>query len=113
FRAGSVTKPFVATAVLQLVSEGRLGLDDTVDRLLPGILPYGDRITVRRLLNHTAGVPHEWPAIQSAVHGSRRGRVRHWTPRQVIDLVADRPLDFPPGAAWSYSNTGYLLLGLM
>ena len=57
FRAGYLTVPFVATVVLQLVGEGRLSLSDTVERWLPGILPYGDQITVRQLLNHTSGVP--------------------------------------------------------
>ena len=57
FRAGSITKPFVATVVLQLVGERRLSLSDTVERWLPGILPYGDQVTVRQLLNHTSGVP--------------------------------------------------------
>ena len=57
YRAGSVTKSFVATMVLQLVTEGRLSLSDTVEGWLPGILPYGDRVTVCQLLNHTSGVP--------------------------------------------------------
>ena len=56
FRAGSITKTFVATVVLQLVDEGRLRLDDTVERWLPGVVPDGDRITVRQLLNHTSGL---------------------------------------------------------
>jgi CubicO group peptidase (beta-lactamase class C family) len=55
YRAGSVTKPLVATVVLQLVAEGRLSLSDTVESWLPGILPYGDQVTVRQLLNHTSG----------------------------------------------------------
>ena len=57
YRVGSVTKPFVATVVLQLVAEGRLSLQDTVERWLPGILPYGDQVTIRELLSHTSGVP--------------------------------------------------------
>jgi D-alanyl-D-alanine carboxypeptidase len=57
YRVGSLTKPFVATVVLQLVAEGRLALSDTVERWLPGILPYGDQVTIRQLLSHTSGVP--------------------------------------------------------
>ena len=56
FRVGSITKTFVATVVLQLVDEGRLRLDDTVEKWLPGVVPDGDRITVRQLLNHTSGL---------------------------------------------------------
>lgn len=56
FRAGSITKTFLATVVLQLVDERRLRLDDTVERWLPGVVPGGDRITLRQLLNHTSGV---------------------------------------------------------
>jgi CubicO group peptidase (beta-lactamase class C family) len=81
FRAGSITKSFVATVVLQLVAEGRLSLDDTVQRRLPGILPDGDRITVRHLLNHTSGVPHDWATIE----------------RELVALVADQPLKLPGG----------------
>ena len=57
FRIGSVTKSFVATVALQLVAERRLALSDTVERWLPGVLPYGDQVTVRQLLNQTSGVP--------------------------------------------------------
>src|SRR3712207_2241727 len=56
FRVGSVTKTFVATVVLQLAGEGRLSLDDSVERWLPGLVPGGDRISVRQLLNHTSGL---------------------------------------------------------
>jgi CubicO group peptidase (beta-lactamase class C family) len=56
FRVGSVTKSFVATVVLQLVGEGRLSLDDTLERWLPGLVPNGEQITVRQLLNHTSGL---------------------------------------------------------
>jgi D-alanyl-D-alanine carboxypeptidase len=113
FRAGSLTKSFVATVVLQLVAEGRLSLADTLERWLPGILPYGDQVTIRQLLGHTSGVPQEWATIEGALYGSRQGRFRDWTPQALVALVADRPPDFPPGTAWSYSNTGYILLGLI
>jgi D-alanyl-D-alanine carboxypeptidase len=113
FRAGSITKSLVATVVLQLVAEGRLSLDDTVQRRLPGILPYADRITLRHLLNHTGGVPDDWATVAQTLYGSRQGRPRAWTPRELVALVADRPPRFPAGTAWSYSNAGYILLGLV
>jgi D-alanyl-D-alanine carboxypeptidase len=113
YRVASVTKPFVATVVLQLVAEGRLSLSDTVERWLPGILPYGDQVTVRQLLNHTSGVPDYEAIGLRTLYGSRQGRFRVWTPQELVALVADQPPDFPPGTAWSYSNTGYVLAGMI
>jgi D-alanyl-D-alanine carboxypeptidase len=113
FRAGSLTKSLVATVVLQLVAEGRLSLQDSLDRRLPGILPYGEQVTLRQLLNHTSGVPHNWATVEQTLYRSPGGRSRDWTPRELVALVADQPPDFPPGTAWSYSNTGYHLLGLV
>ena len=113
FRVGSATKSFVAALVLNLVSEGTVSLSDTVDRWLPEILSYGDRITIRRLLNHTAGVPQYTDIVWRELYASPQARFRMWSPRELVALVADRPPDFPPGTAWSYSNTGYILLGLI
>jgi D-alanyl-D-alanine carboxypeptidase len=113
FRAGSLTKSFVAAVVLRLVAEGRLSLSDTLERRLPGILPYGDQVSIRQLLNHTAGVPHNWVPVEETLYASPQGRLHAWTPQELIALVANRPPDFPPGSSWSYSNTGYILLGLI
>jgi D-alanyl-D-alanine carboxypeptidase len=113
YRVGSLTKPFVATVVLQLVAEGRLSLSDTVGRWLPGILPYGDQVTVRQLLNHTNGVPDYTLEPLVRLYTFPHGRFRAWTPRELVALIADQPPDFPPGTAWSYSNTGYVLAGLI
>jgi D-alanyl-D-alanine carboxypeptidase len=113
FRAGSVTKPFVATVVLQLVADGKLSLSDSVDRWLPGVLSYGDQITIRQLLNHTSGVPHNAPMLWRWLYGSPGGRFRTWTPREQVALVADLPPLFPAGTAWAYTNVGYTLLGLI
>jgi D-alanyl-D-alanine carboxypeptidase len=113
FRAGSVTKSFLATLVLQLVADGRVELSDSLERCLPGILPYGDQVTVRHLLNHTGGVPDDMAILYRTLYGSRQGRSRAWTPRELVSLMDDQPQDFPPGRAWSYSNTGYVLLGLI
>jgi D-alanyl-D-alanine carboxypeptidase len=113
FRAGSLTKVLVATAVLRLVAEGRLSLADPLERWLPGILPYGDRVSLRQLLNHTGGVPHRTTTLMQALYASPQGRLRAWTPRALVAMVADQPPAFPAGTAWSYSNTGYVLLGLV
>ena len=79
-----MTKPFVATLVLQLVAEGRLSLADTVERWLPGILPYGNQVTIRQLLNHTSGIPYN--ALEPLVilytfpDGLVPGRRGNWSP---------------------------------
>jgi D-alanyl-D-alanine carboxypeptidase len=113
YRVASVTKPFVATVVLQLVAEGRLSLSDSVERWLPGILPYGDQVTIRQLLNHTSGVPEYLAVPLLELYGSKQGRFRSWTPRELVALVAGQPPSFPPGTSFSYSNTGYVLAGLI
>jgi D-alanyl-D-alanine carboxypeptidase len=111
FRAGSITKSFVATVALQLVGEGRLSLSDTVERWLPGILPYGDHVTVRQLLRLTSGVPdNQGPVEAEWLKGNMS---RFWSPRELVALVADKQPDFAPGTAWGYSNTNYVLAGLI
>ncbi|MGW1044274.1 serine hydrolase domain-containing protein [Streptomyces sp. NPDC002547] len=112
-RIGSSTKAFTATLVLQLVAEGRLGLDDTVQQFLPGIIKGGDHITVRQLLNHTSGLyPFEQdPAFAAPYLQGNAGYYR--SPRQLVALAnAHAPL-FKPGTKFSYSNTNYILLGLI
>ena len=111
FRAGSVTKSFVATVALQLVAEGRLSLSDSVERWLPGVLPYGGELTVRQLLSHTGGVPEY--NFQPVVELFRVTRFHSWQPRELVALIADLPPDFVPGTAFSYSNTGYVLMGMI
>jgi D-alanyl-D-alanine carboxypeptidase len=110
-RIGSVTKSFTAAVVLQLVAEHRLSLEDTVGERLPGVLPAADAVTLRQLLDHTSGIPDDVPTPLAQVLGGETTRL--WTPRDVIALVADEPLRFAPGTGWAYSNTDYVLAGLM
>jgi D-alanyl-D-alanine carboxypeptidase len=111
YRAGSITKSFVSTVALQLVAEGKLSLSDTVERRLPGILPYGDDVTVRQLLNLTSGVPdNQGPVEAEFLKGNM---TRSWSPRELVALVADKKPDFAPGTSWAYSNTNYVLAGLI
>jgi D-alanyl-D-alanine carboxypeptidase len=111
FRIGSVTKSFVATVVLQLVAERRVSLEETVGRWLPGVLPYAGQITVRQVLNHTSGVPDYVSFTERELyHGNR---FRHWSPRELIGLIAGQEQLFAAGTAWSYSNTNYTLAGLI
>ncbi|HEX8630903.1 MAG TPA: serine hydrolase domain-containing protein, partial [Catenuloplanes sp.] len=114
FRAGSVTKPMVATVVLQLVGEGKLSLSDTVAKWLPGILPYGEQVTVRHLLTMSSGIPDYLRGqVIIDVHTTPTGRFRPWSPRELVALVAARQPHFTPGTELEYSNTNYVLAGLI
>jgi CubicO group peptidase (beta-lactamase class C family) len=103
----SISKQFTAAAILILRDQGRLSLDDHVSRYVPGITG-GDRITIRQLLSHTAGLQDFWPqdysfaAMEHAV-----------TPQQIVARWAHKPLDFEPGTLWQYSNTGYVVAGMI
>ncbi|MER7946813.1 serine hydrolase domain-containing protein [Streptomyces sp. NPDC096079] len=121
YRVGSITKTFTATVLLQLQSEGRLDLDDRVEKWLPGVVRGnghdGRKITVRQLLNHTSGIYSytEDPDFQAKVFGA--GFLEHrydtWTPKQLVGVaMAHRP-DFEPGASWNYSNTNFVLAGMV
>ncbi|WP_405594953.1 beta-lactamase family protein [Streptomyces sp. NBC_01410] len=119
FRIASTTKTFVATTVLQLAGEGRLSLDDTVEDLLPGVVTGngndGSKITVRQLLNHTSGLFNytaDFPEINS-VDGFQADRYTTWTPSQLVAIAMKHAPDFEPGAKWAYSNTGYILAGMI
>jgi D-alanyl-D-alanine carboxypeptidase len=112
WRIASVSKAFVSTIVLQLEAEGKLDIDDPVERWLPGVVPHGSAITLRELLNHTSGLFNytddtDWFATVVA------DPARAWTPRELLAIALAHPALFPPGTNWSYSNTNYLLLGLV
>ncbi|MEH1163961.1 serine hydrolase domain-containing protein [Micromonospora sp. CPCC 205539] len=113
FRVGSITKTFLAAVVLQLVGEGRLRLDDTVETWLPGVLPAGHHTTVRQLLNHTSGSYDYLRTLPMPPAPDFLGiRWRTWTATELIQrAVANPPTFEPPGSAYAYSNTNYLLLG--
>ncbi|MFF1905183.1 serine hydrolase domain-containing protein [Kitasatospora sp. NPDC058218] len=118
FRIASNTKSFVSTVLLQLEGEGRLSLDDSVEKWLPGVVQGngndGRAITVRQLLNHTSGIydPTTEPEF-FAPYLERHDWDHVYTPREVIArAVRHEPL-FAPGGGWTYSNTNYLLAGLV
>lgn len=111
FRIGSITKSFVSTVVLQLAGERRLTLDDTVERWLPGVVPNGGSITVRQLLNHTSGL-YNYTDVPFYLQVLREP-LRTWRPLQLVQLAVAHPPLFAPGTSWSYSNTNYILLGLI
>jgi D-alanyl-D-alanine carboxypeptidase len=109
FALGSVTKTFIAALALRLAEDGILALDDPLARWMPAF-PKANQITIRELLNHTSGVADvaESPSFLEAQLAHPR---RAWTPRRILAYVG-RPL-FAPGADWSYSNTNYILLGVV
>jgi D-alanyl-D-alanine carboxypeptidase len=109
FRVGSITKTFVATVTMQLVGNGTLRLDDTVERWLPGLVPNGGAITLRMLLNHTSGLFNytDDPAFFD------RDLTVPATPQELVAVAVAHPPTFPPGQGWSYSNTGYIVAGLI
>ncbi|RFU41600.1 class A beta-lactamase-related serine hydrolase [Actinomadura logoneensis] len=117
FRIASVTKAFTATVILQLVGEGRLGLDDPVERHLPGTVSGsgndGRTITIRHLLQHTSGIHDDFPDYTSA-KDFQQHRYDTYTAKQIVARAMRHQPDFkPPGKQWIYSNTGYTLLGLI
>ena len=111
-RIGSITKPMVATLVLQLVDEGKLSLDEPLATALPAAasLPNAASITVRNLLTMRSGLFNftEAPGIFDTISTNPD---RIWTPAELIAVAAERPANFAPGAQFEYSNTNYILLG--
>ncbi|MFB7620535.1 serine hydrolase domain-containing protein [Kitasatospora sp. NPDC056181] len=116
FRAASITKTFVATVILQLVGDHRIALDDPVERWLPGVVSGngndGRAITVRQLLQHTGGIHDDYPDYTSA-QDFRRHRYDTYTPEQTVARAMRHSPDFEPDEDWGYSNTGYVLLGMI
>lgn len=124
FRIASFTKPFVATVVHQLAGEGALSLDDTVDRWLPGLITGngndGRAMTIRHLLQHTSGLydtVNDYLAALGAARSEAEVRtvlLRSWRASELIALALSHPPEFtPPGARRDYSNTGYVVLGMI
>jgi D-alanyl-D-alanine carboxypeptidase len=88
-----------------------VSLADPVEHWLPGILPYGDRVTLRQLLNLTSGVPDNQATVEADY--LKGNLTRSWSPRELVAVVARKKPDFAPGTSWAYSNTNYVLAGLI
>lgn len=122
-RIGSNTKPFVATVMLQLVTEGKAELDAPVERYLPGLVHGpgidGNRITLRNLLQHTSGLPEyaaEFGATPKPGQVDTHAEHVRWgiaDIHEVVRNVLTVPADFEPGARWAYSNTNYAIVGMV
>jgi D-alanyl-D-alanine carboxypeptidase len=116
FNIGSVTKPMVATIVLQLSQEEKLNLNDTLDKLLPAIadsIPNNQQITLRQLLNHTSGIKDylDEGLGEDLLKDPTLG-LKSWTTAELVSrYISGKELDFAPGDGFNYSNTNYLLLG--
>ncbi|MFE0172311.1 serine hydrolase domain-containing protein [Streptomyces sp. NPDC059002] len=121
FRAGSITKTFIATVLLQLEAEGRLSLDDTVEAWLPGLIRGngydGGTITLRSLLNHTSGIANytDDPVIahNSAGPGFAEHRYDTYTPEQLVAVALKHPPHPEPEKSPLYSNTNYVIAGMV
>ncbi|MFF8959320.1 serine hydrolase domain-containing protein [Streptomyces sp. NPDC014894] len=122
FRIASITKTFVATVLLQLEAEGRLDLDDKVEKHLPGVVAGngndGGRITVRQLLNHTSGIFNytadpEYAAKYLEGESYLKHRYDTLPPEFHVKVAMSHRPDFAPGARFQYSNTGYVLAGMI
>ncbi len=109
-RNGAVAITYISVLLLQLVDEGVVALDDTIDRWLPD-LPDADRVTLRMLANMTAGYPDyvQNPALATGIY---ENPFRAWTADELIGIGLSTPRVFPPGENWDYSHTDYVILGL-
>jgi len=108
YRIGSLTKQFTATAILKLEEDGELKIKDDIRKYIPEYPNHGYIITIENLLNHTSGIPSftDRPDISDI-------EKTELTPEQLIALFMEEALEFPPGEQYSYSNSGYALLGLL
>ena len=107
YSIGSISKQFTAAAVLLLQEQGKLSLDDKVGKFIPD-LTRANEVTIRQLLSHTSGYQDYWP--QDYVMPMMLQPV---TARKILDMWARKPLDFDPGTKWQYSNTNYVIAGLI
>lgn len=111
FEAGSVAKQFTAMAIMLLVEDGRLSLDDEARKHVPELPDYGSPLTIRHMLTHTSGL-RDWGSVAGIAGAPRTSR--EYTHAHVLDIVArQKSLNFAPGTAWSYSNTGFNLAAII
>jgi CubicO group peptidase (beta-lactamase class C family) len=111
FEAGSVSKQFTAAAVLLLARDGKLSIDDPVRKYIPELPDYGVPLTIRHMLTHTSGL-RDWGEVAGIAGWARTTRAH--THAHVLDIVSrQKALNFTPGTAWSYSNTGYNLAAII
>jgi len=110
-RIGSISKTFIVTTVLILADNGKLGLDDTIDKYFPDF-PNGENITVRQLCNNTSGI-FDYLEDPYFLDKHENEPLTKWTPEQLVDIGISHDPYFPPGTGFHYSNTNHALLGLI
>lgn len=106
FEIGSITKQFTAVAILMLEEQGKLNIEDEITKYIPDYPTKGKTITVHHLLNHTSGIK-SYTGMDSFMKLTRNDM----TPKEIIDVFKEEPLDFDPGTEFKYNNSGYILLG--
>ena len=115
-RIGSNTKTFVAVVVMQMVQEGKVGLDEPIETYLPGLIKGegidASRITVRQLLQHTSGLP-EYTDTVPGRSDIFQIKDHYAQPRDLLDTALSKPAAFEPGTQWAYTNTNYVVLGML
>ena len=109
YRIGSITKQFTSAAIMRLMEQGKLSLDDTLQKFFPNYPAQGNRVTVRHLLNHTSGIK----SYTSLGPKWARGMRLDLATDSLVALFANEPFDFKPGDRWLYDNSGYFLLGMI
>jgi D-alanyl-D-alanine carboxypeptidase len=107
FRIGSVTKTYTGTVILELEQDGKLSLDDLATQWVPG-LPNASSLTIRHLLTHQSGL---YNYTEDATFLSKMGQ--KWTPSELVQIAIDHGAQFAPGTQWSYSNTDFIVLGMI
>jgi D-alanyl-D-alanine carboxypeptidase len=107
YSIGSISKQFTAAAILLLQEQGKLSLDDAVGKYVPG-LTRGDEVTIRQILSHTSGYQDYWPEDYLMTP-----MMKPESAQQILDTWAKKPLDFEPGTKWQYSNTNFVIAGLI
>lgn len=107
FRLGSITKQITAVAILKLMEEGKLNLQDPLTKYIPDYPAPGDKVTIEHLLTHTSGIPSytDMPVFDGAFMR------KDMSPEELINVFKKEPFDFEPGTKWNYNNSGYVLLG--
>jgi CubicO group peptidase (beta-lactamase class C family) len=108
FRIASITKQFTAVAIMMLVEQGKLKVEDSLTKYLPDFPTSGHEVTIHHLLNHTSGIK-SYTSVPDIMEMLKKDR----TPPEIVDLFKEKPFDFKPGARFAYNNSGYILLGMI
>jgi CubicO group peptidase (beta-lactamase class C family) len=112
FQTGSVGKQFTATAIMMLAEEGKVGLDEKISKYLPGTPVKWKDVTIRNLLTHTSGIS-DYASDENVKHGGLIDLRQDYAEDELFQKFTMLPMNFKPGEKWSYSNTGYVLLGIL